>query len=47
MRLWVANADYWPTKFEITKKVKERFDAEGITIPFPSRTVYQIADAAD
>lgn len=47
MRLWVANADYWPAKFDITKKVKERFDAEGITIPFPSRTVYQVADAAD
>lgn len=47
MRLWVANADYWPAKFEITKKVKERFDAEGITIPFPSRTVYQVAEAAD
>ena len=47
MRLWVANSDYWPTKFDITKKVKERFDAEGITIPFPCRTVYQVAEAAD
>jgi len=47
MRLWVANADYWPVKFDITKKVKERFDEEGITIPFPCRTVYQVAEAAD
>lgn len=41
VRVWCANADYWPVKFDLTKKVKEQFDAEGVTIPFPSRTLYQ------
>ncbi|MEQ8281455.1 MAG: mechanosensitive ion channel [Parvibaculum sp.] len=40
VRVWSATADYWPLKFELTRRVKERFDREGITIPFPARTVY-------
>ena len=39
-RVWVDRADYFGVKWALTKSVKERFDAEGITIPFPSRTVY-------
>jgi len=27
-------------KFDVTKTVKERFDAEGISIPFPQRDVH-------
>ncbi|MCF8470670.1 MAG: mechanosensitive ion channel [Parvibaculum sp.] len=42
-RVWVANSDYWPAKFDLMRKVKERFDDEGITIPFPVRTVYNTA----
>tara|TARA_R110002110_G_scaffold165930_13_gene366350 strand:- start:2032 stop:2868 length:837 start_codon:yes stop_codon:yes gene_type:complete len=42
-RVWVMNADYWPTKFDLTRNVKERFDEGGITIPFPVRTVYNAA----
>lgn len=34
-RLWVAAADYWDVKFELTKAIKEAFDAEGISIPYP------------
>ncbi len=40
-RVWCANGDYWGVKFDLTKKVKEMFDAEGVDIPFPTRTVYQ------
>ncbi|MEX2248773.1 MAG: mechanosensitive ion channel family protein [Parvibaculum sp.] len=40
VRVWSATDDYWPVKFELTRRVKERFDREGITIPFPARTVY-------
>ncbi len=39
-RVWVSRADYFPVKWALTKAVKERFDAAGVTIPFPSRTVY-------
>ncbi len=39
-RVWVARADYFPVKWALTKAVKERFDVEGVSIPFPSRSVY-------
>jgi small conductance mechanosensitive channel len=34
-RLWCATADYWELKFALTKAIKETFDAEGISIPYP------------
>lgn len=34
-RLWCAAADYWDVKFDLTKAVKEAFDAKGISIPYP------------
>ncbi len=34
-RNWVQAADYWDVKFDLTKKVKEAFDAQGISIPYP------------
>ena len=37
VRPWVNAADYWGVYFDITEKMKKRFDAEGITIPFPQR----------
>jgi len=39
-RPWCKTADYWTVKFELTQRVKERFTAEGITIPFPQRDVH-------
>lgn len=40
-RVWVNGSDYFGVKWALTKAVKERFDAEGVSIPFPSRTVYR------
>ncbi len=34
-RLWVDAADYWEVKFALTKAIKQAFDANGISIPFP------------
>ena len=34
-RSWVPSAEYWNVKFDLTKQVKEAFDAQGITIPYP------------
>ena len=31
-------------KLDITRKVKERFDAEGISFPFPQREVRILSD---
>lgn len=40
-RLWCDTAEYWDLKFTLTQKVKEAFDAEGISIPYPHRTLVQ------
>ena len=39
-RPWVNSSDYWGLVFELTEKIKKRFDAEGISIPFPQRDVH-------
>lgn len=39
-RPWVARGDYFPLKWALTKAVKQRFDAENVSIPFPCRSVY-------
>jgi small conductance mechanosensitive channel len=45
-RPWVKTPDYWAVYWEITRAVKERFDAEGISIPFPQRDVHVHTAAA-
>jgi small conductance mechanosensitive channel len=39
-RPWVNTGDYWTVYWEITRAVKERFDAEGIGIPYPQQDVH-------
>lgn len=40
VRPWVKTADYWPVFFATQETIKKRFDAEGITIPFPQQDVH-------
>ena len=40
VRPWVKTEDYWTVFFEITETIKKRFDAEGISIPFPQTDVH-------
>ncbi|MEO1474517.1 MAG: mechanosensitive ion channel domain-containing protein, partial [Pseudomonadota bacterium] len=42
-RSWVQAADYWDVKFDVLKQVKEQFDAQGISIPYPHTTMVQKA----
>ncbi len=47
-RPWVKTADYWTVYWDVTRTVKERFDKEGISIPFPQQDVhiYQTAEGS-
>ena len=40
VRPWVEAADYWDVWFDVTQKIKEEFDAQGVSIPFPQRDVH-------
>jgi small conductance mechanosensitive channel len=40
VRPWVETDNYWDVYWDVTRSVKERFDAEGISIPFPQQDVY-------
>ena len=39
-RPWCKTDDYWEVYWDVTQAAKERFDAEGISIPFPQRDVH-------
>jgi small conductance mechanosensitive channel len=40
MRMTAKTEDYFPLLWEMPERVKLRFDAEGITIPYPQRDVH-------
>lgn len=40
VRPWVESADYWPVYWELTHKIKEALDENGIEIPFPQMDVH-------
>ncbi len=44
VRPWVKAPDYWGVYFDTLQTVKERFDAEGISIPFPQRDIHVYRD---
>lgn len=40
VRPWTATSDYWDVYWDVTRQVKERFDAAGLSIPFPQQDVH-------
>ncbi|MDF2368795.1 mechanosensitive ion channel domain-containing protein, partial [Sneathiella sp.] len=42
VRVWCDNANYFPLKFALTKAIKQAFDKEGVSIPYPQRDVHLI-----
>ena len=45
-RPWSKTTDYWTVYWDLTRMVKERFDAEGISIPFPQQDVHFFQEAS-
>lgn len=43
VRPWTLTADYWTVYWEITRRIKIRFDEEGINIPFPQRDIHIVS----
>ena len=39
-RPWVKTADYWTVYWDVTRSVKEEFDRQGVSIPFPQRDIH-------
>ena len=46
VRPWVNSADYWPVRADLLQSIKETFDKEGISIPYPQRDLHMIPSAA-
>ncbi len=42
VRPWVSKDDYWPTRFDLTRALKEGLEASGCSIPFPQRDLHVI-----
>ncbi len=42
VRIWCIGGDYWKLKWHMLKTVKQAFDKNGISIPYPQRDVHLI-----
>lgn len=40
VRPWVKASDYWVTRWDLTRALKENLEAAGCSIPFPQRDVH-------
>jgi len=47
VRPWVKKEDYWSVKFDLTRKIKEAFDEQGIEIPFPQHVIHMASGGAE
>jgi small conductance mechanosensitive channel len=47
VRCWAKSGDFWNVKCDLTRSIKEAFDAHGIEIPFPQRVVHMVPEAAN
>ena len=46
VRPFVKASDYWTAQWDLTERIKQAFDAAGITIPFPQRDIHVITPPA-
>lgn len=46
VRPWVNSEDYWATRRDLIESIKLGFDERGFNIPYPTRNVHVLQDAA-
>jgi len=46
VRPWVKKEDYWGVRFDVTHRIKEAFDENGIEIPFPQHVIHMGSEQA-
>jgi small conductance mechanosensitive channel len=46
VRCFTKAADFWDTKLDLTRQIKERLDAESISIPYPQRDIHLFGEKA-
>ncbi|MGM0481852.1 MAG: mechanosensitive ion channel family protein [Pseudomonadota bacterium] len=44
VRPWTKTDDYWPTRWDLLERIKDRLDEESIGIPFPQMDVHMHKD---
>jgi len=42
VRPWVNSGDYWPTRFDLTRALKENLEAGGCSIPYPQQDLHVV-----
>ena len=47
VRVWAENANYWNVHFDLIQQVKEKFDEEGIQIPYNHLNVHVVENVSD
>jgi len=47
VRVWAKSADYWTVHFDLMEAIKEKFDAEGIEIPYNKLDVNLFSQASN
>jgi len=47
VRPWASTDNVWPLRYDLTKRIKQRFDEENITIPFPQRDVHFFSENSE
>ncbi len=40
VRPWAETGNVWPLRFDVTKRIKEKFDANDVSFPFPQRDLH-------
>ena len=47
VRPWVKTGDYWGVRADLLQTIKETFDEQGISIPYPQRDVHMITNTVE